>query len=504
VRRARRLVSFGVVLPLAVALGPTSPVAAIGFDFLYPSSQTSCTSSDSLQDCINAAGPGGKVEIDTKTDIDLPELLSITSSFTLTSAPGFHGHLIGGVRVWPASDGATVTVSNLRIDGSLSFLATTGSGGHTVMFDRMRVFAGDLMGGAIDVNTHVPANVTVKRSTASVHGQNYGPSGISFYADIAGGQVTLRALGNVMTGHGTTGASSGFRITRYGAGEVRTVITNNRVWDVAQNGNGSFLSAYVYASGTSALNVSGNTFDRSGGDGVFLSTNLTGSGALAFNLFNTIVSRASGHGVSIAKVTGSTTPVVQGGRNDFFANGPNVTAGHDLGSSLAVAPGFVNDATGNLRLTEQSPLIDQGIVCSPAGIAITDAGGLNRLAGTSLDIGAYERGAAAPTGKAVTGTGAANTINGTPGSDILCGMDGPDTIRGMGGGDYIDGGAGTDVVSGGSGPDRLFGGPDGDTLCASDGTADVVKGGAGTDRYTSDSHDTLISVEVKQSHCPLT
>ncbi len=498
----RRPVGFASIVCLLVcALGAPASVGATGFDFLYPSDDTSCTSSDSLQDCVNAALAGGKVEIDTNTPINLGGALTLATSFTLTSAAGFHADLVGAVNVWPASSPVAVTVSNLQIDGLLTFLATQGSGGHTIVFDRVRVVGADLMGGAIDVNTHVPANVTVERSTASVRGKDYGPAGIQLYADTTGGLVTFRAIGNTLTGHGSTGTSSGIRIFRHGGGTLYADIDNNAVWDVGQGGGGSALSTYVDGTGNSLINVAGNTFDRSAGYGILLSSSL-GGGGMVFNVFDTAVSHATAHGVSIVRTPGSRNFVVAGGSNDFYANGPNTVTGYDLGSSLSLAPAYTNEPAGDLTLKASSPLIDQGLVCSPAGVAITDAAGMNRLAGKSVDIGAYEFGAPAVNGVAVAGTAGQDIITGTAGNDILCGFGDDDTIRGQGGADYINGGAGRDLISGGPGADRLFGGPDADIICAADGTADLVNGGTGTDRSIADAHDTLISIEVKQSQCP--
>src|SRR5207253_7391096 len=87
------------------------------------------------------------------------------------------------------------------------------------------------------------------------------------------------------------------------------------------------------------------------------------------------------------------TLVVRGGRNDFASNGqPNHTLGHSLGANLAVAPRFVSPATGNLALRPSSPVIDEGVTCSPGGVAGPDAAGNNRRFGPSVDMGAYEFG----------------------------------------------------------------------------------------------------------------
>jgi hypothetical protein len=356
------------------------------------------------------------------------------------------------------------------------------------------------MGGAIDVNTHVPATVTVKRSSASVLGKFRDPSAINLYAQPTTGLVTFRVIGNALTGAGSQGATTGITLTRVGTGAMQADIDNNAVWNVGNNGSGASLVTNAGGTGVSAVNVAGNTFDRSGGAGIFLTNDVGSPGGLVFNVFNTIVSHVAGSGAKI--ISSSNRLVVSGGNNDFYADGASSLGAYSLGSSLSASPTFADEANGKLQLKASSPLIDQGVVCSPAGLAITDAAGKNRLAGKSVDIGAYEHGAPAITGIAVFGTANDDTINGTSGNDILCGMAGTDTINGRGGADYINGGDGPDIITGGPGPDQIYGGPNNDVICSADGTADLVNGGGGTDHYIADAHDTLISVEVKQSTCP--
>jgi Ca2+-binding RTX toxin-like protein len=158
----------------------------------------------------------------------------------------------------------------------------------------------------------------------------------------------------------------------------------------------------------------------------------------------------------------------------------------------------VHGATGGLALQATSPLIDAGQVCSPGGVAITDAAGHTRLAGPSVDMGAFERDAGPTTGVALVGGGGPDSLVGTPGADILCGMGGDDKLEGGGGRDYLDGGAGADLLFGDGGPDRLFGGP-GDDPCldTKDGVHgnDRADGGPGNDGFLGDSGDVRVNVE---------
>jgi Ca2+-binding RTX toxin-like protein len=233
---------------------------------------------------------------------------------------------------------------------------------------------------------------------------------------------------------------------------------------------------------------------------------------IGVNLFDNILARSAGPAV-LAYDTAGGPLHVRSGHNDLWANAGGNAVGTSAGrDTLHVNPQFVDSAHLDYRLRANSPVIDGGIVCSPGGVAMLDAGGHARLHGASVDLGALEHGSSAPTGEAVVGTAGGNTLNGTSGDDILCGQGGSDTLRGAGGNDYLDGGPGNDTVIGGAGNDVLFGGPgkdvlDGnagnDRLCANDGTSgnDTANGGAGTDRAEVDPGDHRISIEGEAAGC---
>jgi Ca2+-binding RTX toxin-like protein len=197
----------------------------------------------------------------------------------------------------------------------------------------------------------------------------------------------------------------------------------------------------------------------------------------------------------------NTAPLTfRAGNNDRFDNrSPDLLAGHSVGTgNLALKPRFVNAATGDLRLKAKSKLVDQGVVCSPGGVEDVDADGNGRLAGASVDMGAFESGAVLTSGgQAFVGTAGADVLLGTPGNDIMCGYGGDDALDGAEGDDYISGGAGNDLMFGRAGADRLKGGPGDDTLCARDDVNgnDHLNGGAGNDGFAADPGDPRINVE---------
>jgi Ca2+-binding RTX toxin-like protein len=146
-----------------------------------------------------------------------------------------------------------------------------------------------------------------------------------------------------------------------------------------------------------------------------------------------------------------------------------------------------------------SPLIDRGLVCSSGGIADPDAAGRHRLVGRTVDLGAFERGATAPTGIVFVGGSGPDTPLTTDGDDIFCGYGGSHGLEGFSGDDYVDGGSGADYVAGGTGEDRIFGGPGNDRICARDGTGgDFLDGGPGTDGFCANAGDARVSVEFPQ------
>jgi Ca2+-binding RTX toxin-like protein len=86
-------------------------------------------------------------------------------------------------------------------------------------------------------------------------------------------------------------------------------------------------------------------------------------------------------------------------------------------------------------------------------------------------------------GKAIVGTGGADTRVGTPATDLMFGLGGNDVLRGAGGPDCIVGAAGSDRLSGDAGIDYLSGGSGNDSLSGGTGD-DEMRAGPGNDRVT--------------------
>ncbi len=314
------------------------------------------------------------------------------------------------------------------------------------------------------------------------------------------GQVTLRVIGNRLDGHANTDSGSGIELGMEGDGSVSADIFNNSVWDVARCNCGG--SSGIFLNPQDAIiadvNIVGNTIDTSRTNAIGQRNTLTGVGRLSMDVFDNIFSHIQTDALRLtAGAPGSLR--FRAGHNDYFEVAGNSLDGQSRGSgNLSKDPKYVDRASGNLKLRSASPLIDQGIVCSPGGIANLDASGNGRLKGSSVDMGAHEVGAGHPTGKALVGDSGDDTFEGTSGADILCGFGGKDKLRGAGGNDWLDGGSDADTLTGGSGSDRAFGGSGGDTLCVKDGVHgnDRADGGSGSDKGRADSGDTRVSIEA--------
>lgn len=318
------------------------------------------------------------------------------------------------------------------------------------------------------------------------------------------GAVSFQAIGNYITAHGANYAGSGIELDTDSTGSMQADVMNNAIWDVANCNCGGASGIFIYPQSTSQMNVNlvGNTFSAVKSVAVGVRNSLLAGGSGTLNLFNNVFAHSESAALDLDDSGGTASRfTLHAGTNDEFKNGfADFLDGRSAGSgNLSVNPTFVNGSAGNLHLKSSSPLINKGQVCSPGGVANLDAAGNSRVFGASMDLGAYERGAGAPTGQVFIGGSGPDTISGTSGADIICGMGGNDTLSGGGGNDFIDGGSGNDKVTGGSGSDWLYSGSGKDTLCAKDGTGgnDHVNGGSGSDGYQIDKGDSAVQVEHK-------
>jgi hypothetical protein len=491
--------SVVLVLSLLAAFVLVAPGAARGGTHQWTFPGTDCPMT--LQDCIDGADPGDVIFLDTNSPI--MEDLSITKSLTLRAAAGF---LPAVQYVNVLGDGSNgdlhVTIRDLEVTFDISAVFNGGTG-HSLTIRNVDVEQSNLdsSDAAMSLAASVPATFLVTRSTVHAGRSDNQFSAIEVAATQADGPVVFRATGDRITAHGDPESAGGISVESSGTGETIADLYGNSIWSVAQCFCGSAAGITIESTDAGVLtaNAVGNTIDRSAAEGLEVDSQGPAEGHVTVNAFDDVFSRVA-HTAIFLDATVNSTLTFRAGHGDFFANGdPNVLAGRSIGTgNLTSNPAFIGETMGNLALKTTSPLVDAGLVCTAGGLADLDAAGHGRLAGASVDMGAFERGAGAPTGKAFVGTAASDAFDGTSGADIMCGFGGDDVLLGKGGADWLDGGTGADSIIGGPGPDRMFGGM-GNELClaAHDGVGgnDHVDGGPGTDRFTADTGDHLVSVE---------
>jgi Ca2+-binding RTX toxin-like protein len=488
---ARRLfASLVVALALTSLVHPQSARAST--TWIWPSGPCNTT----VQACVTNAASGDTVLI-AQNGLTAEQVNITNKSLTLSAQTGFTPMLNSAVVQNSGGSGlplVNVTVSNIDFAHSVLISLSTGAG-HTITLDHISAKSSGADPGVYGT-IYVTSTVNVLHSTVTLGG--FYP-GIELTSPVSHQDLTFNVIGNSVTGHGETDAETGIYLNATDANSLTVNAYNNVVWDVGHgtstgSSGGFFLGARD--SGNADFNIVGNTVSRTN-DGIKVNDEQHVPNHLSLDLFDNIVSGVSGSAVNIASALEPATLVIRGGNNDFYFNAqPNHTLGHSLGTNLHTGPKFVDPTTGNLALKSSSPLINKGLTCSPGGVAGPDAAGRDRLAGKSVDIGAYEFNAGT-TGMVLIGTPDQNTLVGGPGNDIVCGYGGADFLNGKGGNDYLDGGGASDIVVGGSGADRIYGGKSGDTVCGHDGVHgnDYVDGGLGEDDYRADSGDTVVHVE---------
>ena len=477
----------------ATVVGAAPPVVAGGGPYVFPD----CA--PTLQQCIDAH-PTETIFIATEV---VPEDIDITTGTTLIAAQGFTP-TINGFDIQLATGTRHVILRGLTIANGIRANMSGGTG-HSVTIERVRVEGFEPFNGVgIVFQARVPGTFHLERSTLIMVPSGGLASSVALETSLITGSTTFRAIGNRIRQNGSTG-SAGIFVRHTIAGTHRVDLMNNSIWDVGacQCGMNSGISLVGQDMVNVDANVVGNTIERSAGFGIALRNLVDPGGAYALDLYDNVVAHTDQDGLWLdSTINGALT--FRNGYNDFFATGSNDLDGQSLGSSnLSLNPRFVDRANGNLNLRSTSPLIDAGLVCTPGGIANPDAAGNHRLKGASVDIGAYEFGAAPPTGQIVLGGPSVDVLTGNEGADIICGYAGADQIAGLGGPDYLDGGSDADLMFGGSGKDAHYGRAGADQLCAGDGIRgnDRADGGPGVDRYRADPGDTLISVEQRNADC---
>lgn len=477
-----------LAIAMSIAFGHAPTAGAGGGISTFPA----C--SPVLQTCVDAAGPGDTIIIQTDDADD--QFVIIDKSMTLISGGGVR-HTVGAIGI---GDGGNVMPIDVTIEdlgaGLISALFTTVDGNQLTLSD-VDVGKGAL-GAGVTVTTQRSASIVIERSSVQRHtGSDLEALGL--FADPSGGDVSFSVVGNRISDHGNPESGAGIRLGMQGSGTVDADFYNNTIWDVARCNCGAASGLAILPEGLvrADVNVVGNTFERSRTNAIQQRNDLVPGGRLALDVFNNVFAHSRGSALSL-ETGGASTLAFRAGSNDFFATGGNALDGQSLGvGNLKRDPMFVDRSSGNFALQAGSPLIDRGVVCSPGGVADPDVRGRSRLAGAQVDLGAHERGAGAVNGIVRLGANGGDALTGSSGGDILCGFGGADDLSGRGGDDFLDGGLRGDLLAGGQGADDLYGSAGADTLCARDGASgnDRVDGGKGSDGFRADNGDRLRSVE---------
>lgn len=457
----------------------------------------------SLQTCVDDATSTQRDPATIQLDTDDAALQSVTvdSKWVRLVSPHGSRHEIGRLYFTDTTDPAEATPTWLQLErvavtDSLQVLLSR------VPASKVSVIDSDI-GGAVDgrgmyVSTSVSASVSVVSSRIRATTSSGQPTVMNIRPTLdAGERFDIRVVGSLLTGHGSTTGANAFFLDALGAGDVSAVLANNDIYDTHQCGcgAGSTVTVLPEESTHADVQVVGNTFDLAPVNGVGLTVPDPGATMRAAVLNNTFSRLDRG---IYAENPGRLT--LAAGHNNFWdlAHGNYTDPGLSLGSdNLKVDPRFVDAAHGDLRLRPTSRLVDSGLACGPAPVAMPDASGRARVAGREADIGAHERGGSSRPGVVRQGNARNNTLDGTRNADVLCGFGGTDRLKGGPGDDFLSGGAGHDRIFAGGGRDRLLGGLGPDVLCARDGLRDAVVGGAGRDTAVSDRKDRRVQVERK-------
>lgn len=443
--RLRSLVSALILSAASVGLSPAMPAAA-ATTFHYPSAACPSNGDHGLQDCIDAASAGDTIVLTNEINPDAT--IGIRKSLTLKGSSRSLEPRLPSIFIGADADAVAVTVQDVRVGSRVQVNLPATPGGHAVTLRRISVGKGGDDAEGVGFATQGPASFTLEQSDVRNVKDNH-LDALSLSAEDPDGLVTMRIVGNRLSMRGNPTSGSGIALTAAGDGTVRATIHNNSVWDVGRCfcGNVAGIAVAVSDAIHADVDVVGNSIERSATSGLSATNLLSADGRVTLDVFNNVFSHMAHFAMRIDSV-GPNPLRFRAGYNARYAVAlGNLLHGRSAGPGNVTAnPRYVDRARGDLRLRADSPLIDQGIVCSSGGVSIRDAAGRHRLKGRSVDIGAFERAAGSASGIARVGTSGDDTLSGTSGRDILCGNSGNDRLcaRDGKGGDYVHGGSGRD------------------------------------------------------------
>lgn len=403
-RHVRDLAAFGLA---AAALAASTPAAAL---VSYPGA---APCDGTLQACLDGVAAGETIEIATATPI--LESLTLGKSLTLRSAAGVLATLLtedpgqGTVVLSDAAGAVTVRLEGLRfVRTTVGILGFADGSDFTV--------AGCLFiddGGedfALDARLAAGLTLRVERNQFEWTGPTMllRTSGLD---EIDLVEIVVRA--NTMTSN-TSGpifgpSASGVSVEVLGRAALALRFDSNLLLDLAaRDGNPAGLAVRqtfgdvlptTPAPPIDAEILNNTLHDLSGGPalrlaGVSLTPIPFNPGTLFAVVYNNILSGNSAEPVLISDPLDNV--IFRNDYNDLFANGaPPVLDGGSLGSmTFDLDPLYVDEAGGDLRLSELSPLVDLGLdlvpLDPPVAVGPIDVTGGPRVSGAAVDLGAFE------------------------------------------------------------------------------------------------------------------
>jgi len=378
------------IAPLLVAFAPTVARGLAPQLRVWPATAPPCNGT--LQACVDAASPGDTVEI--RSDGPIAESIGFAKALTLRAGAGFHPDFAGSASIHAstsASGDQLIRLEGLTLEQGNLELTQGGSGAAT--FEVVgNAFDGDgieiLSTGSGPVSFFISGNTLALGQSPLYPGINVILS-VSSSGSVIGNTLSGGAAIDVENGGPTM--SAGLIANRVDAGSIRllqgstdtgtldgrmldNLVTNSSGYGmIAECDSGAFDVAI--ANNTTADDTNGITLDCSCAAGL---TAIVSNNAMTGN---------SEYGYSVATSCNS----VSDHHNLFFDNGNDIQFGNLPGpDSVFANPSYFPDHT----LSPESPAIDAGDLGSVPADPPADAGGRLRVAGRTVDIGAFE--AAAP------------------------------------------------------------------------------------------------------------
>lgn len=388
---ARTMVSIFPVLGVALL-----PALARAATLTYPGPAPCDTT---LNKCIKGATSGDRIEIATSAPI--VEYLSFEKSITLTGTPnvvptiGDPNAKLGGDTIDISVTGAAATeiaLRGLKLAAGARF-STSGSGtGH-----RFTVTDCEFNYGAVSLDVRTP-NSTIELRHNVVEALAY--VGIHLRTSNAGGGIFTFA-GNRITSAVATRSEEGIELIFDGTGTSTVDVASNVIHGVGGCNCGSPAGIYLSAGGstTSTVNIAGNTIADNSAPAIMF-VGVPSTAKVTTTIFNNIL-YGSNNGVDFPPKDAALT--IANGYNIQYPAAVNSTQGYTWsGSNGTVDPVFVNAGNRNYRLNATSTLVNIGYGAAP-GRSDLDADDRPRVAGGTVDIGAYEVGSSAAADLTLTG-----------------------------------------------------------------------------------------------------